>query len=525
MFVCDSKECSPFRKHSMPKSASRLSIVVLPILFTIIVLHKQAASQIYDIYYVTLIFPLRHVTVQTFRSDMDDVHSMSSNSTRAQVRDAKGLPADFQRFRFYPSIYSFVNQVVQNRLISNTRQPIGAVGLMNLGNTCFMNAALQCLFNCTPLTDYFLGIYWEDEVNSDNVLGHKGEMVKAYARLLESLWSSNSSSVRNPSAFKHTVGSIMPMFSGNEQHDVHEFVAFMLDAMHEDLNRVKGKKPYIKRSEWREEEDEEITARKAWKGYLLRNRSIIVDLFQGQLRSQLRCLYCGYVSVTFDPFMYLSVPLLKADLKKSITLQQCLEYFCEEEALDDKEQWFCPMCKCSVPSVKKFDLWKLPSVLIIHFKRFVYDNKRRRCRNNVNVSFPISSLDLSCFVKSYQREPPHYDLFAVANHHGGKISSGHYTAQTLSRVTNEWNNFNDSNVQPVCASKVSSSNEKAYVLFYSKMRPGMSVKGETTPAKKLKRKYGDNSSRSGRNDAQHRKMGIIRRQSLSKPQDWPHESN
>ncbi len=391
--------------------------------------------------------------------------------------------SDYQRFNFYPSNYCFVNQVVHHRLVSSTtkqktKQP-GTVRLMNLGNTCFMNAALQCLSNCTPLTDYFLGIQWEDEMNFGNALGHNGVMAAAYGRLLETLWYSNSSYVHDPSEFKHTVGRIMPMFSGFKQHDVQEFVAFMLDAIHEDLNRVKGTKPYIPDSEWREEENQETTSRRAWKGYLHRNRSIIVDLFQGQLRSQLRCLRCGYVSIKFDPFMYLSVPLPKMATKnKHITLLQCLECFCEEETLDAKERWYCPMCKCPVPSAKKLDIWKLPPVLIIHFKRFAYDTRKSRCRNNAKVSFPISSLNLGHLAQSSQRDPSDYDLFAVANHHGRMLSSGHYTAQALNRVTNHWYEFNDSHVELISQSSVSSASEKAYVLFYSKMRPDLGGGGK-----------------------------------------------
>ena len=42
---------------------------------------------------------------------------------------------------------------------------------------------------------------------------------------------------------------------------------------------------------------------------MLRNQSLIVDLFHGQLRSQVRCKECGKVSMRFDPYSYLSLPL------------------------------------------------------------------------------------------------------------------------------------------------------------------------------------------------------------------------
>ena len=77
----------------------------------------------------------------------------------------------------------------------------------------------------------------------------------------------------------------------------------MLDGLHEDLNRV-TKKPYVEAAERKDGETDEAVAMAAWMGYLKRNRSIIVDIFQGQLRSALTCRECKHQSMTFDPFMY-----------------------------------------------------------------------------------------------------------------------------------------------------------------------------------------------------------------------------
>ncbi|KAE9589682.1 putative ubiquitinyl hydrolase 1 [Lupinus albus] len=86
-----------------------------------------------------------------------------------------------------------------------------------------------------------------------------------------------------------------------------ELLAFLLDGLHEDLNRVK-QKPYIEMKDSDCRPDEEV-AYECWKNHMARNDSLIVDVCQGQYKSTLVCPVCGKISLTFDPFMYLSLPL------------------------------------------------------------------------------------------------------------------------------------------------------------------------------------------------------------------------
>ena len=118
-------------------------------------------------------------------------------------------------------------------LRSSTSLP-GLTGLGNLGNTCFMNSALQCLSNCVPLTQYFLAGNYKDELNRNNPLGMRGEIANAYAGLLNQIWNEQYSSVA-PRQFKMQVGRFAPQFSGYQQQDSQELLAFLLDGLHEDL--------------------------------------------------------------------------------------------------------------------------------------------------------------------------------------------------------------------------------------------------------------------------------------------------
>ncbi|CAI5992097.1 unnamed protein product [Closterium sp. NIES-64] len=135
---------------------------------------------------------------------------------------------------------------------------------------------------------------------------HQGEMATAFGELLRKLWAPGRDPVA-PRAFKARLSRFAPQFSGYNQHDSQELLAFLLDGLHEDLNRVM-RKPYIEAKDADGRPDEEV-ARENWENHKARNDSIIVDKFQGQYKSTLVCPQCKKVSVTFDPFMYLSLPL------------------------------------------------------------------------------------------------------------------------------------------------------------------------------------------------------------------------
>ena len=98
-----------------------------------------------------------------------------------------------------------------------------------------------------------------------------------------------------------------PQFLGYAQHDAQELLSFLLDGLHEDLNRVLNKPP-TSVSDSNDRSDHEVAA-EHWQIHLQRNQSVIVDKFQGQFKSRVTCPTCGRISITFDPFMYLSLPL------------------------------------------------------------------------------------------------------------------------------------------------------------------------------------------------------------------------
>ncbi|KAI3336403.1 UCH-domain-containing protein [Xylariaceae sp. AK1471] len=190
---------------------------------------------------------------------------------------------------------------------------LGCVGLTNLGNTCYMNAALQCVRSVEELTKYFLVGEWEKELNKANILAHNGEVAASYAQLLKDIYKDSAPGAVTPRQFKSTIGRHAPQFQGYGQQDSQEFLGFLLDGLQEDLSRVK-KKPYIEKPDSTDEmvgDPEAIRkmADEVWDITRKRDDSVIADLFTGLYKSTLVCPVCDKVSITFDPFNNLTLQL------------------------------------------------------------------------------------------------------------------------------------------------------------------------------------------------------------------------
>ncbi|KAJ0118310.1 hypothetical protein J7T55_009093 [Diaporthe amygdali] len=190
---------------------------------------------------------------------------------------------------------------------------MGQTGLTNLGNTCYMNSALQCIRSVEELTKYFLADEHDEEMNFDNPLGHNGAIARVYGFLLKQIYKEPPPASVAPRQFKDTVGQCAPQFSGWGQQDTQEFLGFLLDGLQEDLNRIK-KKPYIPKPDSTDEMVNDKAAirelaAQVWDIHKQRDDSIISDLFTGLYKSTLVCPECAKVSITFDPFTNLTLPL------------------------------------------------------------------------------------------------------------------------------------------------------------------------------------------------------------------------
>ncbi|KAK0424338.1 hypothetical protein QR680_008618 [Steinernema hermaphroditum] len=272
--------------------------------------------------------------------------------------------------------------------------------------------------NVPELTHYFLSDEYQKDLNTENPLGMQGHVASAYNLLIHQMWSGDNNSVI-PRNFKSVISQFEPRFNGYRQHDSQELLAFLLDGLHEDLNRI-TKKPYIPDKDVNGRPDSVIAA-EAWADYRARNDSVIVDNMHGQLKSTLVCPDCSKISVKFDPFCFLR--------------QHC-------------------------------GYLRVPG--FIHNGRAARQGRSlhtRWSRNKIttHVKFPVRGLDLTSRVIGNSEKTNVYDLIAISNHRGG-FGSGHYTATGLNNDT--WYDFNDARVSKLQNLPDVKSSSEAYMLMY-----------------------------------------------------------
>ena len=264
------------------------------------------------------------------------------------------------------SIGDDVAAAVSVLLQKHNKTDLGTCGLKNIGNTCYMNTAIQCLSATVKFRQFFLSGTYSQYINTKNRLGTKGRLANAFAEMLTSMWKGGHA-VFTPKHFKDELGKVDETFSGYGQEDCHELISCLLDRLHEDLNYITEKK-YIELKDPPRATDEEL-ANMWWEYHIKQNVGVVVSLFHGQLKSVVTCSKCRYVSKAFDAFMYLSVPVASSG---STTLASCLSGSLGVEEVKKDSDWYCGQCKKHQPFKKEVSIWRLPQYLIVHLKRFRY---------------------------------------------------------------------------------------------------------------------------------------------------------
>ncbi|KAM5214989.1 ubiquitin carboxyl-terminal hydrolase 43 isoform 2-T2 [Hipposideros larvatus] len=189
-------------------------------------------------------------------------------------------------------------------------RPPGAQGLKNHGNTCFMNAVVQCLSNTDLLAEFLaLGHY--------RAAPGRAEVTEQLAALVRALWT-REYTPQLSAEFKNAVSKYGSQFQGNSQHDALEFLLWLLDRVHEDLESLYRGPGSEKLQPEASKTSENLLSPSA---QLSLGHSFVQSHFQAQYRSSLTCPHCLKQSNTFDPFLCVSLPIpLRQTRFLSVTL-------------------------------------------------------------------------------------------------------------------------------------------------------------------------------------------------------------
>ncbi|XP_011018566.1 PREDICTED: ubiquitin carboxyl-terminal hydrolase 21-like isoform X2 [Populus euphratica] len=310
---------------------------------------------------------------------------------------------------------------------------VGAA-LFNKGNTCYINAILQCFTHTVPLVQALRS--WNHETPCIT----EGFCVLCVLRDHIELSLSSSGKILEPLKLVNNLENISSVFRRYQQEDAHEFFQCLLERLERHCL------------------DSSLTDDSASS----HDKNIVERVFGGRLVSKLRCCNCGHCSDKYEPLIDLSLEIEDAN-----SLQSALESFTKVEKIEDSGTKFtCESCKKEVSREKQLMLDQAPSVAALHLKRFKIDGTSIE-KIGKHVQFPLE-LDLKPYTNDNEDSDEvgfKYQLYAVVVHKGDSLMSGHYFCYIRSSP-DTWHKLDDPEVSKEQEEFVLS--QAAYILFYAR---------------------------------------------------------
>ena len=317
----------------------------------------------------------------------------------------------------------------------------GFSGLINLGNTCYLNATIQILSHIFELNNFI-------RENNQVVNIPDTILTKEWIDLHQLIWSKNCTI--SPNRFIYQVKELSKIknsiFSDNNQNDAVEYFYFVIDCIHNSYNLVYDIK--LKRTPHsfiNKEIDE----------YENKNKSIIHSLFTSFLMTE-------YINQDTDKKEFHKIePCFTIELSipqvSNITLNECFETTFRLEYMQDP--WIDDKTNQSKRIKKKTYLCYLPDILVVHLKRW----NTNFHKNNTVVSFE-EKINIFDYTIHNRKDDCNYELFGIINHQGN-VMGGHYFSYIKKDI---WYSFDDSSILKIEPSTI--INNKNYCLFYRKIK-------------------------------------------------------
>ena len=317
-------------------------------------------------------------------------------------------------------------------------------GIANIGNTCYLNSVLQCLYHLDTFRNYIITTSFDDE----HVIS------KELQNIFKEILSQNTTCVK-PIHFLRALHPKLEYMNIIEQNDVSEFTSMFLDILGKETKRDMSREmvqkvrsiEYSKSTYQQQKQKMDIV----WCQKLGKEYSDYAHMTSGQLISQILCKDCGKIWHTYEMYQDLSLAI------HGTTLEECLKYHFQDVELND---WKCDECNKGKGSIKIVTLWRTPRIFIITLKRFEYVPERSMfLKNNTPIDIP-HTFDVSLYTLGPHKQK--YKLKSVA-FHNGSYNGGHYHA--LCQEQNNWYHCDDDYIGKLDESNTPNVSH-GYMFFY-----------------------------------------------------------